>query len=89
MLDPKQIEETVVKLSQAIPSGLGQAPEELKSQFKAILTASFEKMDLVSRDEFDLQSAVLAKTRTKLEALEKKVEQLERMVDVKEGSKSD
>lgn len=86
MFNPKQIEETVVKLSQAIPSGLGQAPEELKSQFKAILTASFEQMDLVSRDEFDLQSAVLAKTRAKLEAMEKKIEQLESLVDAKDGS---
>ncbi|WP_373019331.1 accessory factor UbiK family protein [Thiomicrorhabdus sp.] len=77
MLNPKHIEETVLKISQAIPSGFGQAPENFKSQVKAILTASFEKMDLVSREEFDIQTAVLAKTRSKLEALEKKVSQLE------------
>ncbi|MDG6774476.1 accessory factor UbiK family protein [Thiomicrorhabdus sp. ZW0627] len=77
MLNPKQIEETVLKITQAIPNGFGQTPDNFKSQVKAILTASFEKMDLVSREEFDIQMAVLAKTRAKLEALEEKVAELE------------
>lgn len=77
MIDPKQIEQTILKISEAIPSGFGEAPAGLKSQIKAILTASFEKMDLVTRDEFDVQKAVLAKTRAKLEALEAKVAEWE------------
>lgn len=77
MINPKQIEETVLKISQAIPGGFGEVPAGLKAQIKAILTASFEKMDLVTRDEFDVQKAVLAKTRAKLEALEIKVSEWE------------
>jgi len=77
MIDPKQIEETVLKISQAIPSGFGEAPEGLKAQIKSILTASLDKMDIVTREEFDVQKAVLTKTRSKLDALEKKVLELE------------
>lgn len=77
MIDPKQIEDTVLKISRAIPNGFGEAPEGLKAQIKSILTASLDKMDVVTRDEFDVQKAVLAKTRAKLEALEKKVADLE------------
>lgn len=77
MIDSKKIEETVLKISQAIPGGFGEAPAELKAQIKAILTANFEKMDLVTRDEFEVQKAVLAKTRAKLEALEAKVAEWE------------
>ena len=77
MINPKQIEETVLKISQAIPGGFGEAPAGLKAQIKSILVASLEKMDIVTREEFDVQKAVLAKTRAKLEALEAKVNQWE------------
>ncbi len=77
MIDPKQIEETVLKISQTIPGGFGEAPAGLKSQIRAILTASLDKMDIVTREEFDIQKAVLAKTRAKLEQLEKKLAELE------------
>jgi len=77
MIDPKQIEETVLKLSQAIPNGLGEPPAAMKAQLKSILTASLEKMDVVTREEFDVQKAVLTKTRAKLEALEAKIAEWE------------
>ncbi|MEA3404926.1 MAG: accessory factor UbiK family protein [Pseudomonadota bacterium] len=77
MIDPKQIEDAVLKISQTIPNGFGEVPEGLKSQIKSILTASLDKMDIVTRDEFDVQKAVLTKTRAKVDALEKKVAELE------------
>ena len=77
MIDPKQIEETVLKISQAIPAGFGEPPAAMKAQIKSILTASLQKMDVVTREEFDIQKAVLAKTRAKLDALEKKVSEWE------------
>jgi len=77
MFDPKQIEETVLKISQVIPGKFGEAPEGLKTQIKSILTSSLQKMDMVTREEFDVQKAVLAKTRSKLEALEKKINEWE------------
>ena len=50
---------------------------ELESQFKVLLQSAFSRLDLVSRDEFDGQMLVLARTRTRLEALEARVAELE------------
>lgn len=78
MLNPSQLEEMAKKIAEIIPQGAGSVPSGIKDQVKVILSRSLEKMDLVSREEFDIQVAVLAKTRQKLEALEKVVSELEK-----------
>ncbi len=78
MLNPSQLEEMAKKIAEIIPQGVGNVPSGIKDQVKVILSRSLEKMDLVSREEFDVQVAVLAKTRQKLEALEKVVSELEK-----------
>jgi BMFP domain-containing protein YqiC len=50
---------------------------EFENQFKALLHSAFSKLDMVSREEFDSQMAVLARTRARLEALEAKVAEME------------
>lgn len=50
---------------------------EIESQFKALLQGALSKLDVVSRDEFDAQMAVLARTRARLEALEVRLTELE------------
>jgi len=58
----------------------GETPvsrNEFETQFKALLQSGFSKLDLVSREEFDSQMAVLARTRARLEALEAKMAELE------------
>ena len=77
MLNTRQMEEMAKKIAEVIPQGLGKMPSGVQDQIKAVLSRSFEKMDLVSRQEFDIQMGVLAKTRAKLEALEKVVAALE------------
>ncbi len=77
MLNAKQLEEMAKKIAEIIPQGLGQVPSGVQDQVKATLSRTFEKMELVSRHEFDIQTGVLAKTRAKLEALEKVVAELE------------
>ncbi|MDG4813226.1 accessory factor UbiK family protein [Hydrogenovibrio sp. 3SP14C1] len=77
MINPQQIESIVETISQTIPPGVGKLPESLRQNLKQSLASTFEKMDLVSRQEFDIQTGVLAKTRAKLEALEKQVAALE------------
>lgn len=77
MFDAKQLESLAKRIADAIPPGMGEVPSNVKAQIKTILMRNFEKMDLVSREEFDLQTQVLAKTRQKLEALEKVVAELE------------
>jgi ubiquinone biosynthesis accessory factor UbiK len=65
------------RLSDMVPPGLRQSREELQATFKSALQAGLGKLDLVTREEFDVQRAVLLRTREKLEALEKTVAALE------------
>ncbi|NEX63845.1 accessory factor UbiK family protein [Noviherbaspirillum galbum] len=51
--------------------------KDIEKNVKAFMTQSFSKLDLVTREEFDIQTQVLAKTRAKLEALEARVAELE------------
>ncbi|BBP44255.1 accessory factor UbiK family protein [Thiosulfativibrio zosterae] len=77
MLNPSQLESLVNKVTEVLPAGLGEVPENMQKNLKMTLSSVFQKMDLVSREEFDIQTQVLAKTRQKLEALEKQVAELE------------
>jgi len=80
MFDTKTIDDFVSRLTESIPSGLQNVKEDLDKNFHAILQTTLAKLDLVSREEFDVQKAVLAKTRMKLEDLEKRVAELEKQV---------
>jgi BMFP domain-containing protein YqiC len=77
MLDKIHLEELSRRLSEAVPSGLTGLRADLEKTFRGILQGAFEKMNLVSREEFDVQRAVLARTRAKLEQLEARVAELE------------
>jgi ubiquinone biosynthesis accessory factor UbiK len=77
MLDPKKIEELASKFSQSIPSGAKSFQQDIEKNFKDALQSIIAKMDLVTREEFDVQQKVLARTRDKIDALEKIVAELE------------
>lgn len=66
------------KLADAVPEGLRSMREDLEDNFRAVLRSSLSKLDLVTREEFEVQEAVLAKTRDKLEALEARLQELEK-----------
>ncbi len=85
MFDPKAIEDIANKLSSALPLGLGQIKEEMEKSFHAILQTALDKLDLVTLEEFEVQKGVLAKTRSKLEALEKQVAELEKRLPEQES----
>ncbi len=80
----QQISDGVTRM---LPSGLSDARKDLHHNIKALVTESFAKLNVVSREEFDIQTAVLAKTRAKLEALEKQLEQLEQAMAAKSETK--
>lgn len=82
MIDPKTLDTLVGRIAENLPAGLGQVREDLRNNLHAAVSAALARMDLVSRDEFDVQSAVLARTREKLTALEAKVAELEHALDV-------
>ena len=82
MIDLAQLDDLARRLSGLVPPGLrGQAFEEtrdeLQQNFKSVLQSGLARLDLVTREEFDVQRAVLLRTREKLEALEREVQALE------------
>jgi len=80
MFDPKAIDDIANRLAGAIPPGLNNLKEDLEKTFRAILQGALGKLDLVTREEFEVQKMVLAKTRSKLEDLEKRVSEMEQNV---------
>lgn len=68
--DFQTIDEITRRLAAAVPEELKTARAELREQFRAVLEATFNRMDLVTREEFEIQKKVLARTREKVEALE-------------------
>ena len=77
MLDAKKIEDVVNTITSAMPSGFTSMQEDVEKNIRAALSATFAKLDLVTREEFDVQTQVLHRTREKLEALEARVIELE------------
>jgi BMFP domain-containing protein YqiC len=77
MIDLKAIDDLARRLNDLVPPGLKDARADLEQNFKATLQAGLGKLDLVTREEFDVQRAVLLRTREKVEALEKVVAALE------------
>ena len=70
MIDLSQLDELARRLSTLVPPGLREGREELQQNFKSVLQSGLARLDLVTREEFDVQRAVLLRTREKLEALE-------------------
>ena len=63
--------------STLVPRGVRESREELQQNFKAVLQSGLAKLDLVTREEFEVQREVLLRTREKLEALQATVAELE------------
>jgi BMFP domain-containing protein YqiC len=74
MLNAKVFEDISAKLSEAANSGPAR---DIEKNMRALLTQGFAKLDLVTREEFDVQTQVLARTREKLAVLETRVAELE------------
>ena len=70
MIDPKSINEIIQNVIESLPQGLKNMPSEMQHNFRSALQGVFERLDLVTREEFDAQCKVLLRTREKLEALE-------------------
>lgn len=77
MLDPKLIDDLARQLGAGMPRGLQTLQDDVKQNLKSGLEASLAKLNLVTREEFDVQQAVLLRTREKLRALEARVAILE------------
>jgi len=76
-MDKNSIENLVKKLADTVPQGLKSVREDLEQNFRSVLQSGLGKLDLVTREEFEVQEAVLARAREKLETLEAKLKELE------------
>ena len=79
MIDQKLIDDLAKRISESFPGSIQLLQEDLKRSLRASLEATLNRLDLVTREEFDVQTAVLARTRNKLEKLERQVETLEKL----------
>jgi BMFP domain-containing protein YqiC len=75
--DTRQLEELAARLSQLLPPSLKGLRHELEDNFRAVLRANLEKWDLVSRERFDVQAELLAKTQARLAILDQRLTELE------------
>ena len=78
MADSRLLEDLAARLARVLPPGLAGLRAELEDNFRQILRNNLERFDLVSRERFEAQAALLAKAEAKLEALERRLEQLEK-----------
>jgi len=78
MLNAKVFEDISAKLGEAVNSS---PAKDIEKNMRALLAQGFSKLDLVTREEFDVQSHVLARAREQLSALEKRVAELEAQRD--------
>ena len=81
------IDKLAKKLAEAVPEGIRSVQEDLEANFRSVLRSGLSKLDLVTREEFEVQQAVLAKTRAKLEALDKRLAGMETAAKPKAAKK--
>jgi ubiquinone biosynthesis accessory factor UbiK len=77
MLNSNSLDDLAKRLADAVPESVRNFGRDLEGNFKAVLQAQLSKLDLVSRQEFDVQAALLARTQTALSALEARLKELE------------
>ena len=78
MIDPKLFDDIAKRVSNSVPSGLQLLQDDLQKNLRSALEAGLNHLDLVTREEFEIQTAVLARTREKLETLSAQIAALEK-----------
>lgn len=80
MMDKQVIDKIASRLASLVPPGLADAQQDLRANFQDVLAHGLRRLDLVTREEFDVQSQVLARTRATVDELERRVAELEAAV---------
>ena len=77
----EKIEMAISDITKILPEDLNILKEDLEKNLRATLSATFSKMEIVTREEFDIQASLLSRTREKLETLQEKLSELEKQLD--------
>ncbi|TRX58037.1 ubiquinone biosynthesis accessory factor UbiK [Thalassomonas sp. M1454] len=84
MINAKKIEDIAKQITDSIPGGVKNIATDIESKTKQVLQSKLSQLDVVSREEFDVQTQVLIKTRAKLDEMAAKIAELEAKIDSKE-----
>jgi len=76
-MEARRIEDLAATLTKILPPGLRGLRSELEDNFRAVLRANLEKWELVSRERFDVQAELLARTQKRLASLERRLKAIE------------
>ena len=79
----EKIEAIVSDISKVLPEDIDLLKEDIEKNVRATLNSAFTKMELVTREEFDVQASLLSRTREKLEALQEKLSEMEKQLEEK------
>ena len=79
----EKIETAISDITKILPEDLDILKDDLEKNIRATLNTTFSKMELVTREEFDIQASLLSRTRAKLEALQKKLSEIEKQLEEK------
>lgn len=82
---PKFIEELTQKVCACLPEGLQDLKDDTQKNIKAVVQAGFERMNLVTKEEFDVQRKVLERTKIEVSQLEQQIKQLEEKINETAG----
>lgn len=77
MIDPKKIEQIARQVHESMPKGIREFGDDVEKKIRQILQSQLMRLDLVSREEFDVQTQVLLRTREKIALLEQRLTELE------------
>lgn len=81
MFNPKLLDDLAKRLADSIPTGLQSLQDDLSKNLRRSLEAGLSRLDLVTREEFDLQCALLERSREKIQLLEQQIADLEKLLE--------
>ena len=86
VIDPKFLDNLASRLTATLPTGIRELKEDTEKNFRAVLQGTFAKLNLVTREEFDVQTAVLNRAQAKLHDLEEQIIKMEKQLKAKKHS---
>ena len=89
MIDPKKIEQIARQVHESMPKGLRDLGEDVEKKIRQVLQSQLTRLDLVNREEFDVQTQVLLRTREKLALLEQRMAELESKLSAAPAAKQE
>ena len=81
MFDPRRLEQIVKQIQESMPTPVKELGQDVEQKVREVIQAKLAQLDMVSRDEFDVQTQVLMRTRQKLTEMEQKLSELEQKIN--------